>query len=45
LGIAELAARINPLALGVGNPMNNPNNPLVKKRIEAEALEKEKLLQ
>ena len=25
--------------------MNNPNNPLVKKRIEAEALEKEKLLQ
>ena len=23
--------------LGGGNPMNNPNNPLVKKRLEAEA--------
>lgn len=37
MSIAELASKINPMALGGGNPMNNPNNPLVKKRLEAEA--------
>lgn len=41
MSIAELAAKINVNAIGGGNPNNDPNNPLVKKRMEQKTRESE----